>query len=90
MSERIDNYNRRAAICISEQLLVEVMNLPEGTRIVDAKYNKILSTIELVVIHKDLAEVGVGDCVPVVSPSFSRQPPIRFDGWGQKRHIDNA
>lgn len=74
-----------ARILVTTELLREVLHLPPDTNILFAKDDGQFN-VELTVSHPDL--VGgpgpEGELPPLVTPTFRKQEPIVFEGWGQK------
>jgi len=65
---------------ISQELLIDALNLPNGVRIVNAATGN-NGEILLTVKHHDLPDVGMGEPT-ALKPIFLQQRPIVMKDWG--------
>lgn len=82
----------RAYFDITSEALIEVLHLPPGTRIVDARsmlFSRQASEqgpqLQIIVEHNDLPIVAEGECIPMVCPMYKSEwtdsQKVSFVGW---------
>lgn len=76
---------KMATLRVSAELLIQALNLPPTTRIHEARFDGWHGRAEFLVEHEGLREVGQGEEIPECLPTFVRQEPVRFLGWGQRK-----
>lgn len=78
-----------ATFKVSCQLLCELLHLPSDTEIIacwgtdDYSYPRGPANVCFKVSHPDLKVVEKGENIPEISPTFKKQEPVIFVGWGQ-------
>ena len=88
----------KGIIRVSPEFLVQVLRLPEGTKIIDAQRqaNAFLTSgemlwVELKICHPDLPMVPEGEIIPFYDPQFGNELvdephyEVRFLGWNDDR-----
>lgn len=80
----------KGVLRVSYQLLVELLQLPEGARIERIVESTLeVDILQFVVAHPDLSEVGEGQIIPIVNPTFQTEQcdgphgVTSFVEWGE-------
>ena len=78
---------RRLSITVSPKLLANILNLPPGVEVVDARYDNWRRQIKLLLQSPEFAEVNEGDQLPQATPQFETitSRAARFVGWNIKK-----
>ncbi len=76
---------RQATFSIATELFLQVMHLPENTKVVDVWMDDELRDIKICVEHPDLKEVGIRVSA-AADPQYAAgiDGKAVFVGWGQK------
>ena len=68
---------------ISSDLVLQLLNLPQGTQFVGAEPGIPGRTFFVTITHSDLPEVPAGAAATLICPVFSKRPDgIVMDDWG--------
>jgi len=74
---------------ISQEILLSLLHLPEGTEIVDVNTTRMFEygELELKIRHRDFSQVAPNHQVPLVCPTYSSvdetltKRTVKFEGW---------
>lgn len=77
-------------IDVSEQLLVELLKMPDETAILAADTDMSRSVVRLLVRHNDLRELEPSESIPTLNPTVTHHPERYEWNWGQPSAASEA
>jgi len=78
----MDTNKKIANVRISPELLINLLNLPEDTQIVNAFWDGGLGgNIVVALTQKDLPDIPAGGLIPYVYPIMRRNREVEFVEW---------